>query len=396
VSLTYSHRTAARRRAGDAVARSYPAQGPQPPRRPRQPPDRVYLVTLAALVSIGTIMVYSATALEQGISQLLRMGVWLCLGTVGCLAGMYLPMRFWRRITPWLLVGTLILLASLLVDGNPLAVTKNGATRWIGLPGGFTMQPSELAKLAFVLFAAGLLERQRELGHDALAVFLGVLGVFAFLIYKEPDLGTTLALGGTAFCMLIAAGVNWRRLAALFVAAAVLVGAAAWTTEHQRNRLLTWWNPWEYRLSGGMQTVMSWDAMARGGITGVGLGNSRAKMDNRLPEAETDFIFAVLAEELGLVGALTVVLLFCVLALRGYGIAARAPDRYSGLVAAGITSWIAVQAFLNIAVATGTVPNTGVPLPFISAGGTSLVTVMTAAGIVLGISRHGRSARRRT
>lgn len=396
MSVTHSHRSAARRRAGETAPRSRPVQSAQAPRQPRQAPDRVFLFAMAALVSIGTIMVYSATAMEQGAAQLVRMAVWLCLGAAGCLAGIYLPLQFWRHFAPWLLAGTLVLLASLLVPGNPLAVTANGATRWIGLPGGGTMQPSEFAKLAFILFAAGMLERRRDLDRNDWLVFLGVLGLFAILIYKEPDLGTTLALGGTAFCMLIAAGVNWRQLAALLLTAAVVVGAAAWSTEHQRQRLLTWWNPWEYRLTGGMQTIMSWDAMARGGITGVGLGNSRAKLDNRLPEAETDFIFAVLAEELGLVGSLAVLMLFGLLALRGYSIAARAPDRYSGLVAAGITSWIAVQACLNIAVATGTVPNTGVPLPFISSGGSSLVTVMTASGIVLGISRRARPVRRKT
>lgn len=376
--------------------RSDPAQAPAPPARVAKPssPDLVYALVLIALVSFGTIMVYSATALEGGTEQLLRMAMWLALGAAGCVAGVYLPMRFWRKLAPWLLVGTLAALASLLVDSNPLAVNVNGATRWLQLPGRATLQPSEVAKLAFILFAARMLERRRDLKGEDWLVFLGMLGVFALLIYKEPDLGTTLVLGGTAFCMLIAAEVDAKKLIALAVTAIVAVGAAAWTTPHQKARLLTWANPWHetYRYNGGLQTVMSQDAMARGGLTGVGLGNSLAKVDNRVPEAETDFILAVVGEELGLIGALGLLLLFALLAMRGYTIAARAPDRYSALVAVGITSWVAVQSCLNIAVATGTAPNTGVPLPFISSGGSSLVTLMTASGIVLGISRYRRQA----
>lgn len=379
--------------AGGRRAASHRASAPAEQAVRPSSPDLLYALTLIALVSFGTIMVYSATALERGTAQLLRMAMWLALGAAGCLAGVYLPMRFWRKLSPWLLLGTLAALASLLVDSNPLALNVNGATRWFQL-GSVTLQPSEIAKLAFILFAAGMLERRRDLKGEDWLVFLGVLGVFAFLIYKEPDLGTTLVLGGTAFCMLIAAEVDAKKLIALLVTAGVVVGAAAWTTPHQKKRLLTWANPWheEYRYDGGLQTVMSQDAMARGGITGLGLGSSLAKMDNRVPEAETDFIFAVVGEELGLIGGMGLLLLFTLLAMRGYTIAVRAPDRYSALVAVGITSWVAVQSCLNVAVATGTAPNTGVPLPFISSGGSSLVTLMTAAGIVLGISRYRRQA----
>lgn len=369
-----------------------PTQAPAPPARAVKPssPDLLYALTLIALVSFGTVMVYSATALERGTGQLLRMAMWLALGAAGCTAGVLLPMRFWRKLTPWLLIGTLAALASLLVDSNPMALHVNGATRWLQLPGGATLQPSEVAKLAFILFAARMLERKRDLKGEDWMIFLGMLGVFAFLIYKEPDLGTTLVLGGTAYCMLIAAEVDAKKLIALLAAAGVVVGAAAWTTPHQKKRLEVWANPWQEVYDGGLQTVMSQDAMARGGLTGLGLGNSMAKVDNRVPEAETDFIFAVVGEELGLIGAMGLLLLFTLLAMRGYSIAVRAPDRYSALVAIGITSWVAIQSCLNIAVATGTAPNTGVPLPFISSGGSSLVTLMTATGIVLGISRYRR------
>lgn len=417
VSFTRSHKDARRPAGGHkraaSTSRARPFQAgtsraaafgtavrqAKTPQRAQKPsaPDLLFLLAMLCLVSMGTVMVYSATALETGTGQLMRTAVFVGIGAVGCVVAAHLPMKFWRKLAPWMLAASVVLLTSLLVGGNPLAQTSNGATRWIRLPGGQTFQPSELAKLSFVLFAAHLLERKKRLKRDDWLVFLGVLAVLAFLIYKEPDLGTTLVLGGTAFCMLIAAEVDWRTLGAMAGVAIVVVAAAAWSTPHQRQRLLTWMDPWkeEYRFSGGMQTVMSIDAMARGGLTGVGLGNSLGKVNNRVPEAETDFIFAIVAEELGLVGAVSVLLFFAVFAVRGFAIAARAPDRYSALVAVGITSWVAVQACLNIAVATGTVPNTGVPLPFISSGGTSLVTLMTASGIVLGISRHRRQKQSR-
>lgn len=357
-------------------------------------PDPGYLIALVALISVGLIMVYSATAAYHDTADLVKMGVWMVLGIPGLLVASRLPLSFWRRVTPWLLAITFVALISLEIPGNPLAVNKNGATRWIAI-GSYTVQPSELAKLALVLFGARLLDRrgQRMKSGDWIA-YLGVLGAFAGVIYKEPDLGTALCLAGTAFCMLIAAGVDWKKLTAGLIIAAVLVFSLAWTTKHQKKRLQSWMNPWaeQYRQEGGYQVIQSWIAMSRGGLTGVGLGQSISKLGNRLPEAETDFIFAVVAEELGMLRAMGVLLLFGLLAWRGFDIATRAPDRYSSLLVSGITSWIAVQACLNISVVTGTVPNTGVPLPFISSGGSSLVTLMVATGIVIGISRRRRPA----
>ncbi|HWI65871.1 MAG TPA: putative peptidoglycan glycosyltransferase FtsW [Symbiobacteriaceae bacterium] len=350
-----------------------------------------YLAALVGLISVGMIMVYSTTAVE-GLSSLEKMGLWLAVGVPGILVASRLPMGFWRKVAPWMLVGCFLALASLLLrERNPLAVSVNGAWRWLVIPGLGQIQPSEISKLAFVLFAAQFLERRAQKMDANLWVrFLLVLGAFAGVIYKEPDLGTALVLTGTAFCMLVVAGVRWSTLIKGVLVGAALVGVLAWNTPHQRERLESWLDPWseQHRQDSGYQTVRSLSAMTQGGLWGVGLGRSTYKINDRLPEAETDFIFAIVAEELGMLRAMGVLGLFALFAWRGYGIASRAPDRYSALVATGITSWVAVQACLNVSVVTGTVPNTGVPLPFISSGGSSLTALMIASGIVIGISRR--------
>lgn len=365
---------------------------PPPKAMSLQGPDGGLLFALAGLVSVGLIMVYSATVHGGEFEVLRKLGLQFGVGAVGLAIGLFLPVPLWRRLAPLALFLTFLALLSLEFPGNPLAVTRNNATRWLAV-GSFTVQPSEFAKLAFVLFAANFLEKRGDKmklfsGGKYWAGFLGVLGAFAILIYKEPDLGTALVLGGTAFCMLWAANVDLKALVVFVVAGGLVVGAAAMTKEHQRERLMAWQNPWEYHNNEGHQVIQSWMALARGGWFGVGLGQSLQKLDDRLPEAETDFIFAVVAEELGLVRAVGVILLFMLLAWRGLSIAARAPDRYNSLVATGVTSWISVQAGMNLGVVTGTIPNTGVPLPFISSGGSSLLALLMAVGILIGISRR--------
>jgi cell division protein FtsW len=354
-------------------------------------------VAVAGLVSVGVIMVYSTKVVQGGMQDLIKLGLWLVLGGGAMLVASRVPLVFWKRVAPWLLSACLVMLISLEIPHNPLAYGANGAVRWIRLGGGMTFQPSELAKLAFILFGARFLERrgERMTSKDWLT-YLGWLGLLCGIIYKEPDLGTAMVLAGIGFCMLIAAGADWKKLMGLLLVGAAAVFYLAWHTPHQRARLEAWLNPWdkEHRHAGGYQVIQSWTAIARGGWFGQGLGQSIQKLNDRLPEAETDFIFAVVVEELGAIRAMGVLALFALLVMRGYGIAARAPDRYAGLVAAGITSWVAVQSGLNVAVVTGTVPNTGVPLPFISSGGTSLVMLLWAMGILLGISRlRGRKSR---
>lgn len=357
-----------------------------------QAPDGLLLFALVGLISVGMIMVYSATAHEGGFDVARKMTFQFSVGAVGLMIGLFLPLRGWRRLTPLALFAVALALVSLLIPENPLALTRGGATRWL-IFGSFTIQPSEFAKLAFILYAAAFLERRGPKmkltgGYKYWIPFLSVLGSLAVLIYLEPDLGTALVLGGTAFCLLWAAGVDWKALLVGVVVAGLVVGAAAMSRDHQRARLQSWWNPWEFHQKEGHQVIQSWTAIARGGWVGVGLGQSLQKLDDRLPEAETDFIFAVIAEELGLIRATGVILLYLLFAWRGYAIAARAPDRYSSLLATGITSWVSVQASMNLGVVTGTIPNTGVPLPFISSGGSSLLALLMGVGILIAISRR--------
>lgn len=374
--------------------RPLPQRRPEPPLvLPLQEPDRGFIFALLALFSVGLVMMYSVSAVGGGTGEIGR----LLLNTgvaVACLVvAIFIPVSWWKYLTPLILVLCMGALISLEIPGNPLALTVKGATRWLRLPGGMVLQPSEFTKLALVLFAARLFSaRDRPIHGGQWALFGGVLLLLGGLIYKEPDLGTALVLAGTAFCLLLAAGAQWKWLISGTLVAAALVFWLAWHTPHQQVRLLAWADPWaeDHRWDGGHQVIQSWAAMARGGWWGVGLGQSIQKLDNRLPESENDFIFAIVAEELGLVRAVGVLLLFAIFIWRGFAVAARAPDRYTALVAAGVASWVAVQSILNIAVVTGTVPNTGVPLPFISMGGSSLTALLLACGIVIGISRLKR------
>lgn len=357
-------------------------------------PDGLLLFAAAGLVSVGLIMVYSVTAGLEGVNLTRKLAMQFGMGGLGLLAGLVVPLHTWRKLTPVAMFGVIVALISLLVPGNPLAVDGGGAVRWLGV-GSSVVQPSEFAKLAFILYAAAFLAKrgaQMKLvsGYQYWKPFLGLLLLILGLIYLEPDLGTALALGGTVFCMLWLAGVDWKALLVGILAAAIVVGVAVTFKEHQRARLLSWWNPWEHHQDGGHQVIQSWTALSRGGWFGVGLGNSLQKLDDRLPEAETDFIFAVVGEELGLLRASGVVLLFILFAWRGYAISARAPDRYTSLLAGGVTSWIAFQSGMNLAVVTGSIPNTGVPLPLISSGGSSSLALLTGVGILVAISRRTR------
>lgn len=355
-------------------------------------PDGLLLFALAGLISVGMIMVYSATAHSGGFDVARKLIFQFGIGALGLLIGLFLPIPAWRKLAPLALAACAIALFSLLTDANPMAITRNNATRWLGV-GSFTVQPSEFAKLAFILYAARFLEKRGPKmkllgGYKHWGGFLAVLGALVVLIYGEPDLGTALVMGGIAFCLLWAAGVDWKALVVGMVLAGLLVGGAAMTKEHQRERLMAWWNPWDHHQKQGHQVIQSWMAIARGGWWGVGLGQSLQKLDDRLPEAETDFIFAVIAEELGLVRASGVILLYLLFAWRGFAIAARAPDRYTAMLAMGVTSWISVQAGMNLGVVTGTIPNTGVPLPFISSGGSSLLALLMAVGLLIAVSRR--------
>jgi cell division protein FtsW len=366
------------------------------------------LVVLVVLLSlIGSVMILSASsvaAVELGGSSFAvfqRQLAWLAAGLAVLVVGSRIDYHRLSGAVPALVLGTLALLAAVLVPG--LGVSANGAQRWLGF-GSFQLQPAEPAKLALVVYVAALVARQRHRITDPRAVLrpaLVVLGLFAGLLMLQPNLGTTVVLGVIVGCMLVFAGVPLRVMTVLAGAGTVLVSVFALTADYRRERITAFLHPWEDAGDTGYQTIQSLIGVASGGVSGTGLGESRAKW-GFLPEAHTDFVFAIIGEELGLVGSLMVVGLFAGMVLCGLRIASRASDTFGSMTAMGISAWFAIQGFVNVGAVLGLLPITGVPLPFVSFGGSSLLTTMLAAGVLVNIavqgtapgptSRGGRSA----
>jgi cell division protein FtsW len=397
-TLELRHRLSARVRetAGELVERW---------RTRRHVPKPTIWYGLAAVVGtllvIGLVMVLSASSVqaqqESGSTwtYFLRQSMWTVLGLGVAVFTARFDYRRWRRLVPVLMVVSLVLLVFVLVPG--LGVQVNGARSWLGR-GSFRMQPAEVAKLGILLFSADLLARRSHLMADIRVTLNPVLLVTAVtggLMMLQPDLGSTIVLGSIVFSVLFVAGVPLGRLTAVFSVAGALAIAAALSKTYRRDRLLAFLDPGKDPGNTGYQINQSLMGVASGRLLGVGLGESKAKW-GFLPNAHTDFIFAIIAEELGLLGALFVVLLFLGLAWLGVRIALAAPDRFGCLVAAGITAWLLMQAFVNIGGVIGILPITGITLPFISFGGSSLLVTMAATGILLNIAEAGGHPRRAT
>jgi cell division protein FtsW len=363
-------------------------------RRERHEPAYALLLAVMALTAIGIVMVYSASSVRSYISsadpaaQGLEQIVWAAIGLSGLLVASRIDFRHLRYLAIPTFVITLVLLAVVLVPG--IGSEINGSRRWIVIPGVGSLQPAEFAKLAIVLYLAHWLDRR---GKSASSFWNGMLP-FALvvapgfvLISLEPDLGTAGVYAIVAGSIYFMAGANLVYVAAIGSAAV----AAAWvmitTTSYQLERIQSFLNPFSDPLGAGYNAVQSLFALALGGLTGVGLGESRQKF-LYLPAPSTDFIFAIIGEEWGLVGTLVVVALFVVIAYQGYRVAIAAPDTFSGLLACGITTWLVVQALINMMVVTALLPVTGIPLPFLSAGGSALTINLAAVGILLSISRE--------
>ena len=351
------------------------------------------LATVVVLNMIGLVMVMSASsvvALRETSSPWSYFGkqvTWTALGAVALLVLLFTDIRIWRRASPWLLYACFAMLAAVLVVGNE----ANNAVRWVAI-GPFVVQPSEFAKLGLILFVADLLTRRANRMHDpVLTVWpvLGYLGVLSVLILAQPNLGTTIVLAAATLTVLYVAGGPGKAIAAGAVAATSVAGFLVYSTPFRKARFLAFLDPWADAQNTGYQVIQSGVGFADGGLWGTGLGTSRAKYD-WLPFAHTDFIYAIIGEELGLVGAVLVVGLFGALGVLGFRTALRSEDRFGMLLATGITTWFMVQAFINIGAVTGMMPITGVPLPFISAGGSSLLINLAATGLLLNIARHPR------
>jgi cell division protein FtsW len=357
------------------------------------------MVVTAALVLLGLVMVMSAASVSDlrtsgtAWGSFTKQALYAGLGAVGLVVAMRRHYRSWRDVALPFLIGSFILLALVLVPG--VGVDANGATRWLGA-GSLRFQPSEVAKLAMIVWSAHWLadtKRHAAVRHDptVLRPVLLVLGGAAALLVLQPNLGTLLITVGAVSVVIYVSGVSLARLAGWGVLGLGAAAVAALGASYRRARVFAFLDPWADPGNTGYQTIQSLVGIASGGLTGVGLGASRAKW-GFLPYAHTDFIFAIVAEELGLIGALAVLGLFAALGLFGVRAALRAPDTFGMLLAAGITTWFVLQAVVNIGAVVGLLPITGVPLPFVSYGGTSLVVNLVAMGVLLSVARQGRDA----
>ena len=355
--------------------------------------DYILVGAVLSLLAIGTVIVFSAsadTAYQQFASPYYYLEHQLAWAVIGILVmAVAARIDYWRykRLILPLYVISVGLLVLVLIPH--IGININGARRWLGV-GSLQVQPSELAKLAMIFMFAHLFSRHQDRLDDfwhGVVPHLLLASLIFILVLAEPDLGTTIAIAGTFFVMLFVAGLQKKHLLGLTAVGTPVLAWAMLGEQYRRQRLLAFIDPWKHPLGVGFHTIQALLALGSGGVLGVGLGYSRQAL-GFLPESFTDFIFAILGEELGLLGTMTVVILFLVVAWRGYRVAMRAPDLFSSLLATGITTMIAIQAAINIGVVTATLPVTGITLPFISYGGSSLVLSLAGVGILLNISRN--------
>ncbi len=357
----------------------------------RLSPDYTLLATTVALMGFGMVMVWSASSVlaqdRHGSPYyfLIKQALWGVIGVGGMVAALRFDYRALRR--PGVVYG-LIAASTLLLIAVLFLKPVNETHRWIRL-GALSFQPAELAKLAIIAFLAYHIERRQERVNDFVLLFpaLLLLGWFGFLILIQPDLGTAFCLVLTGAVMLFVAGVRLRYFLVLAIPCLTVLYAAIASTPWRSRRLTSFIDPWTDPQGAGYQVIQSLIAVGTGGITGVGIGEGRQKLFF-LPYPYSDFIFAVIGEEVGMLGALAIVLGFVVILWRGLRAAWAAPDVLGRFVAGGITLSIVFQALVNVSVTLGLLPTKGIPLPFISAGGSSLVFALVGIGLVANVSQH--------
>ena len=359
--------------------------------------DKLLFTATLLLVCISVEMVYSASAVmameakQPAYYYLAKQGMWAVLGLCFVPIVMRIDYRNYRQPRViWTMLGLVAVALVAVLFGRPV----NGASRWL-LLGPLGVQPSELAKIAVIFCTAALLERRMdridEIGYSLLPIGITV-GVIVALILIEPDLGTAVTVLMIAAVMVFAAGLNYTYLLGLFLTAAPAAYLVIATSEYRMKRVTAFLDPYSDPLGDGYQMIQSMIAIGTGGITGRGLMDGLQKLFY-LPEPHNDFIFSVIGEELGLIGATVVVACFCIITWRGLRTAMRAPDRFGTFVALGITAMVTVQAFFNMSVVLGLAPTKGIPLPFVSFGGSSLLISMLSMGILLNISQHASTSR---
>ncbi len=374
-----ANRQPARTRAGSVVQRE------------RHQADYVILVVVVALTAVGILMVYSSSAIRGYLSSnadtFATVGPqiqWAVLGIIAMVVMMKVDYRYLRLVSvPFYLVAVALLVLVFVPQFNRVV---GGSARWLELPLIPAIHPAEIAKLAMVIYLAHWFAKRGTRVHSfwgGTLAFLIIVAPIVVLVFREPDLGTTMVIGLTAFTMFFVAGANLVHLAALVVAALPVVVMAG-LKGYQLTRIRAWLDPWSDELGTGFHTIQGLLALGVGGLFGTGLGSSVVSV----PNAFNDFVFAEIGQEFGLLGAGIVVVLFLALAYSGMRVALAAPDTFGALLAAGITAWLCIQAFINIGVVVALFPITGITLPFVSAGGSSLIISFAAVGILLSISRE--------
>lgn len=357
--------------------------------------DRQILLPVVVLVALGIVMVYSASFVlasdrfGDGTHYLRRQVLYAALGVVVMAAAALLPLARLERLARPALVAAVALLVLTLVPG--LSHRVAGTSRWLAA-GGLSVQPAEFAKVALVLWlAARLARRDAQVDRWAgLLPRLAVAGSLVALVLAQPDFGTAVLLGLVAVGMLFLAGARWTHLATLALAALPVLYLLVMRVPYRRARVFAFLDPWSQATGSGWQIIQSFVAFGSGGLFGRGLGEGQQKL-LFLPEPHTDFVAAVVAEELGLVGFAVMTALFALLVVRGFDVARRAPTPFATLVASGATLLLGLQAAVNLAVVLGCVPTKGLPLPFVSSGGSALVAALAAAGLLLNVSAAARS-----
>jgi cell division protein FtsW len=348
----------------------------------------ILVLCVASLLALGIVMLYSSSMADKGSHVLQMQMLWCSLGLVSCVGAAAMDYRRLKQFAWPIFAVAVILLGLVLVPHIGLKI--NGARRWFRLGGGVRFEPSEFGKFALIVAVAWYGEHfQRQLGDWKRGMLFPVIliGAVLGLIYKEPDRGTTILMAAVTGAMLLVAGARWK-----FILPPLLAGIAALAFSlifdpMRTKRIFAWLHADESKLGVGYQANQGLLALGAGGWTGLGLGNSREKL-GFLPEHNTDFIFAIIGEELGLVATLLVVAAFILLVICGMYIASHARDRFGMLLGMGITFLIGLQTFVNIGVVTSTLPNKGLPLPFISYGGSNLLMMLACIGVLLSIARH--------
>ncbi len=352
--------------------------------------DFGFLLTVVVLLVLGLLMVFSSSYpyayyyFNDGLYFIKRQLMWALLGSVAMAFTANFDYRNYKKLAVPILVVSFLLLVAVLLVG----VKTKGARRWLGV-GAITIQPSEIAKLGLIIYFAASLSQAKDKikSFSYLFRYLVLMGLFMGLLILEPHFSVCIIIGFTLVIMLLVSGAKVQHFVFLSIPVAIAGVAAVLMEPYRLKRLIAFRDPFQDALGTGWQIIQSLYAIGSGGLFGVGFGNSRQKF-LYVSEPQNDFIFSILCEELGFIGAAAVLVIFALLLWRGLKIAINAPDTFSSLLVTGIISLVGVQVVLNIAVVTSSIPNTGIPLPFFSAGGSSLLFLMAAMGIVLNVSKY--------